>query len=107
VFHGKIEDKPVKKKKRKPKTTPRYRVPAPLPEIPNGDPILLTKETMDLLRTPHGGFTSKTIQALGVPDTKKKWIHKLYGSTLSREVFVQAAKGRTMWSDKPSPFIAC
>lgn len=102
LFHGKPLEPIVvspqhksRKKKRKGK-----RIPAPLPEIPPGKFIKMTPETLKLLKTPHGGYTLGTVQALGFPDMKKKWKNKIKGTTIPREQFIEAAKCRTMWATR-------
>lgn len=66
-------------------------------EIPTEDPIILTKENVNMLRTDAGGFTGATkgyFQDFGVNLQISGWINRLTGKEMTRENYIKAADAR-------------
>lgn len=67
-------------------------------EMPPGDPIVITRELIDLCRT-NGSFTAATIRALGVPiPPKKGWGRRLIGKRMTRNEFRAVLEARYVYA---------
>jgi hypothetical protein len=62
--------------------------------------VVLTKEIIESLTTPRGGFTQATLEALGVPwPPRLPWKQGLIGTVISDEKFAAARAGMTSRKD--------
>jgi hypothetical protein len=97
VFHGAgVNQEPVKKAKET-KRPGRYEYDHDA-DMPEGDPIILTRALVDRLRTKAGAFTSASVDPLGVPKPwVKGWTSTLIGKAVSREVYRQCLEGREVY----------
>jgi len=60
----------------------------------NGNSVLLTKRLIDQCATDSGGYTSATLNALGVDPTAKGWKKRLLGVSVSCKNYRDALAGR-------------
>lgn len=113
VFHGKVETKvpPPKplevaqparttKAQRRAARLAAMGAPAdPASDMPPGDgDIVLTLELVNRLRTRLGGFTGKTLDAVGIGRKPKTgWVNRLCGVNISRQDYQRALDGRTKY----------
>lgn len=65
----------------------------------NTDPITLTREHIEALRTDRGGFTNATMKALGLDVSKLKggWPKAMEGTKISVEAYEAAKAGCTVF----------
>lgn len=67
-------------------------------EMPDGDPITLSRMLLNRLRT-NGAFTSSVLRSLGVPLCPEKgWVERLTGTTVSRQKYAEALAGRKCYA---------
>jgi hypothetical protein len=102
VFHGVlviqpvVEPEPVKKpQERREKRVGSYDHEA---DMPAGDPITLTNELINRLRTDRGAFTNASIEPLDVPrPLLSGWGKRLVGKIVTREVYRRCLRGREVY----------
>lgn len=64
-------------------------------KMPPGEgDVTLTKQLLHNCMTPRGGFRMKSVNALGVPNMKSRWLHSLIGKTIPRAQYRNALIGR-------------
>ena len=67
--------------------------------MPDGDPIVLTKQLIRRCHTQRGGITNATIRALGVPlPLTAGWPSIMVGSQISRDNYRKALVGRESYN---------
>ena len=63
--------------------------------VPDTDWIILDKLLIKQCRTKNGGYTKRTVLALGQNwPPKKKFVRRLVGETIRREKYIEALNGR-------------
>ena len=63
--------------------------------------ITITEEHLEELKTPRGGYTKATLQALSVsPNNNSGWRRRLIGKTFTDEQYQTALQGRSERADK-------
>lgn len=59
--------------------------------------VTITEEHLEELRTPRGGYTNATLNALGISiKNNKGWRYKLIGKQFTKEQYEKALEGRTI-----------
>lgn len=104
IFHGKLQITEKPKAKAKSKKTGvklgKYEY-NHASDMPEGDPIILSRELVNRLRTKGGSFTNATLAPIGLKfPLKSGWMESLEGKQVSRRTYWAALEGREVYRAK-------